>query len=120
MGQRIGFRQALKYPPFSRVIQLKISGKDSGETRKHADMLGDRCRSLKAGNPAGYQSIDIMGPIEASLTRIARRYRRQLLLKGSNTRRLHHFINQLMSEQPALFSNRQVKVAIDVDPFFMM
>ena len=117
--QEIGFRQALKYPPFSRVIQLKISGKDSGETRKHADMLGDRCRSLKAGNPAGYQSIDIMGPIEASLTRIARRYRRQLLLKGSNTRMLHQFINQLMSEQPALFSNRQVKVAIDVDPFFM-
>ena len=90
------------------------------ETRKHADTLGDQCRSLKAGRTAGYQSIDIMGPIEASLARIAGRYRRQLLLKGSNTRMLHQFINQLMSEAPALFSNRQVKVTIDVDPFFMM
>jgi primosomal protein N' (replication factor Y) len=118
--QEIDYRNALKYPPFARVIQLKISGRDSGETRKHAEMLGDRCRSLKAGHSAAYQSIDILGPIEASLTRIARRYRRQLLLKGSNTRMLHQFINQLMSEYPALFNSRQVKVAIDVDPFFMM
>jgi primosomal protein N' (replication factor Y) len=117
--QEIGYRKALKYPPFARIIQLKISGKDSVETRTHADTLGDRCRSLKAGNTADYQSIDIMGPIEASLTRIAGRYRRQLLLKGSNTRMLHQFINQLMSEAAALFNNRQVKVAIDVDPFFM-
>ena len=118
--QEIGFRKALKYPPFARVIQLKISGKDAVETRKHADILGDRCRSIKAGDSAGYRSIDIMGPIEASLTRIAGRYRRQLLLKGSNTRRLHQFINQLMTEAPALFNNHKVKVAIDVDPFFMM
>jgi primosomal protein N' (replication factor Y) len=119
-NQEIGFRNALKYPPFARVIQLKISGKDSRETRKHADLLGDRCRTLKVNDSAGYQSVDIMGPIEASLTRIARRYRRQILLKGSNTRMLHHFINQLMSEHPVLFNNRQVKVAVDVDPFFMM
>jgi len=61
-----------------------------------------------------------MGPIEASLTRIAQRYRRQILLKGSDTKMLHHFINQLMSAHPVLFNNRQVKVAVDVDPFFMM
>ena len=118
--QEIGFRNALKYPPFARVIQLKISGKDSRETRKHADILGDRCRSLKMNDSAAYQSVDIMGPIEASLTRIAQRYRRQILLKGSDTKMLHHFINQLMSAHPVLFNNRQVKVAVDVDPFFMM
>jgi primosomal protein N' (replication factor Y) len=119
-NQEIDFRNALKYPPFSRVIQLKISGKDSRQTRKHADLLGERCRSLKASDSASYQSVDLLGPIESSLTRIARRYRRQILLKGSNTRMLHQFINQIMTEQPSLFNHRQVKVAIDVDPFFMM
>ncbi len=119
-NQEIEFRKALNYPPFSRVIQLKISGKDSRQTRNQADLLGERCRSLKADDPAAYQSIDLLGPIESSLTRIARRYRRQILLKGSNTRKLHQFVNQLMTEHPALFNHRQVKVAIDVDPFFMM
>jgi len=119
-NQEIEFRNALKYPPFARVIQLKISGRDSRETRKHADLLGDQCRSLKVKDSSGYHSVDIMGPIEASLTRIAGRYRRQILLKGSNTKMLHQFINQLMSDHPVLFNNRQVKVAVDVDPFFMM
>jgi primosomal protein N' (replication factor Y) len=119
-NQEIGFRKALKYPPFSRIIQLKISGKDPRETKKHASLLGDLCQSLKASENARYQGVDIMGPIEASLTRIARRYRWQILLKGSNTRMLHQFVNQLMSDRPTVFSRHQVLVAIDVDPFFMM
>ena len=119
-NQEIGFRNALKYPPFSRVIQLKISGKDLRETKKHAHTLGDLCQSLKVSENARYQSIDIMGPIEASLTRIARRYRWQILLKGSKARKLHQFINQLLSDHPAGLSRHQVQVAIDVDPFFMM
>jgi len=118
--QEIGFRNALKYPPFSRIIQLKISGKDSQKTKDHAHMLGDICQSLKAGDRNYYQSVEIMGPIEASLTRIAQRYRWQILLKGSNTRRLHQFINQLMSNHPVVFSRHRVQVAIDVDPVFMM
>ena len=118
--QEIGFRNALKYPPFSRIIQLKISGKDSQKTIDHAHMLGDICQSLKAGDRNYYQSVEIMGPIEASLTRIAQRYRWQILLKGSNTRRLHQFINQLMSNHPVVFNRHRVQVAIDVDPVFMM
>jgi primosomal protein N' (replication factor Y) len=116
----IGFRDALKYPPFSRVIQFKISGKDPQATKNHAHMLGDLCRALKTSNTTQYQSVEIMGPIEAALTRIAQRYRWQILLKATNTRMLHHFINQMMSKHTAGFNRPQVQVAIDVDPFFMM
>ena len=75
---------------------------------------------MKAGQRPLYQSVDILGPIEASLTRIAGRYRWQILLKGTNTRMLHQFIDQLMSDRTTIFSHHQVQVAIDVDPFFMM
>jgi primosomal protein N' (replication factor Y) len=118
--QEIGFRNALKYPPFSRLVQFKISGKNSPETKNHAYILGDLCQSLKASHSPLYQSVDILGPIEASLTRIARRYRWQILLKGINTRMLHQFIDQLMSDHATVFNRHQVQVAIDVDPFFMM
>ncbi|CAB1056269.1 Helicase PriA essential for oriC/DnaA-independent DNA replication [Olavius sp. associated proteobacterium Delta 1] len=118
--QEIGFRQALAYPPFSRMIQLKISGKDPHETEKHANLLGDHCRKLKTIHAAHYRSLEIMGPIEASLTRIAGRYRWQILLKGSNTGALHQFINQLRSESHPEFNHRRIQVAIDVDPVFLM
>ncbi len=118
--QEIGFRKALKYPPYSRMIQLKISGKDPQVTENHARLLGDRCRVLKANKATDFRSIEIMGPIEASLTRIAGRYRWQVLLKGQNSRGLHQFVNQLLSENPSVFTRQAVMVAIDVDPLFMM
>jgi len=118
--QEISFRQALAYPPFTRMIQLKISGKDPHETEKHANLIGDHCHNLKINHSAHYQSLKIMGPIEASLTRIAGRYRWQILLKDSNAGALHQFINQLRSECHSDFSHRRIQVAIDVDPVFLM
>jgi primosomal protein N' (replication factor Y) len=118
--QELSFRQALGYPPFSRMIQLKISGKDPHETEKHAQLLGDHCRALKTAHNTHYRSVEIMGPIEASLTRIAGRYRWQILLKGSDAGALHQFINQLTAQSPAVFTHRRIQVAIDVDPVFLM
>ena len=118
--QEIEFRKALNYPPYSRMVQLKISGPDPAEAEKHARLLGELCRGLKSGEPAFYQNVEIMGPIEASLTRIAGRYRWQILLKGLKIKPLHHFVDQLLSRNPAFFNRRPVQVAIDVDPLFMM
>ncbi len=118
--QEIGFRKALNYPPFSRMIQLKIAGKDPQDTEKQARLLGGCCRDLQASNAGHFQSLEIMGPIEASLTRIAGRYRWQILLKAVNAKALHHFIKQLMSQYPAIFNHRAVQVAVDVDPVFLM
>jgi len=118
--QEIGFRKALNYPPYSRMIQLKISGKDPQVTETHARLLGDRCQVLKTNHADDYGSVEIMGPIEASLTRIAGRYRWQVLLKGLNSRDLHQLVNQLLSENPSVFTRQAVMVAIDVDPLFMM
>jgi primosomal protein N' (replication factor Y) len=61
-----------------------------------------------------------MGPIEASLPRIAEHYRWQLLLKSENTRALHEFMGTLLTEHPTHLSNRSVKTVIDVDPYFIM
>jgi primosomal protein N' (replication factor Y) len=118
--QEINFRKALNYPPYSRMIQLKISGKDPQETENHARLLGDLCRGLKTHLSDDYQGVEIMGPIEASLTRVAGRYRWQVLLKGLTATALHQFINQLMSENPTIFARHPVQVTIDVDPYSMM
>jgi primosomal protein N' (replication factor Y) len=118
--QEINFRKALNYPPFSRMIQLKISGKDSALTRKHAQQLGDRCRTLKASNSSVFGTVEIMGPIESSLTKVARRYRWQILLKGTHARALHQFASELLAENPTVFHHSRVRVVIDVDPVSLM
>jgi len=118
--QEVSFRKALSYPPFSRMIQLKISGKDKLKTQEQAKRLGDLCYALKIKNPSLYSSVELMGPIAASLTKIAERYRWQILLKGMRVKALHQFVSQLLFENPTVFNSRTVRVVIDVDPMFLM
>jgi len=118
--QEISFRKSLNYPPFSRMVQLKISGKDPEKTRQHAQGIGDLCQKLKNNNHSFLKSLEILGPIEASLPKIAKRYRWQILLKCPNIKQLHEFLHQIWFENKANISSRDVNVVLDVDPFFMM
>jgi len=116
----IGFRKSLNYPPFSRVAQIKISGKNKEKTRQHAETVGDLCHTLKQKNRSLSKTLEILGPIEAPLFKIAKKYRWQILLKGLEVRALHRFLNNLWLENRAIINRRDVKVVLDVDPIFMM
>lgn len=116
----IGFRKALNYPPFSRMIQLKISGKDEKKTGRHAQNMGDLCHALRKSNQSFLNSVDILGPVKSPLSKIAKRYRWQLLLKGPSVSSLHQFVYHLLHKNASIFNKRDVKVVIDVDPYALM
>ncbi|MFH2219807.1 MAG: primosomal protein N' [Pseudomonadota bacterium] len=118
--EEIAFRKVLGYPPFSRMIQLKISGKDKETTRHHAQKIGGLCHALKADRRHDFTTVEILGPIEASLPRIAKHFRWQILFKGFSVGALHRFVHRLFIENTGMLNNRHVKVALDVDPYFMM
>jgi primosomal protein N' (replication factor Y) len=117
--QEIEFRKALGYPPFSRMIQIRISGPDKPRTRDYANTLGDYCRRLQQSGPE-YGALALLGPIEAPLTRIANQYRWQLLIKGEKVHLLHAFVKALLFGSRGPASSREINVSIDVDPLFLM
>ena len=119
-ANEIGFRRALDYPPFSRLMLLKISGKSKDRTGGWAKLVGNSLNQLKAQFSPDFDNVQILGPIESSLARVAGRFRWQIMLKCVSAVILHRYFGQLMAEHPQLFNNRQVRVAVDVDPFFMM
>ena len=117
--QEIRFREKLKYPPFSRLIQIKLSGKDGEKTRMHALKLGDICRSLKQTQPS-LRPVEILGPIESYLPKIARYYRWQILLKSTQTASLRGMVRELISTCRKDIHHPQVSVVFDVDPVSML
>jgi len=115
----ITFRKALNYPPFTRMIQLRISGKRADQTEHHARTLGDRIRSVLRREPFRDRSIQVLGPIESPLAKLANRYRWQILLKGSRHQELHALAMTVLFDN-AFRQSRNVKIVADVDPVFMM
>ena len=119
-GREIKFRQALGYPPFTRFIQLKISGKSKARVRRQAQDLGAACRRLIAGAPGQARSVEVMGPIESPMARIAGRYRWQILLKSGSTAALHELARRLQVECAPVFSRRDGRIVVDLDPHSML
>jgi primosomal protein N' (replication factor Y) (superfamily II helicase) len=118
--QEITFRKNLNYPPFSRMIQIILSGRDKTEVHQHAQTLGAACKTLFRNHKKFRETIVMMGPLEAPYAKIASRYRWQILFKGSQTGLLHRYVRELMALNPSLMSSRHVKTIVDVDPVFMM
>ncbi len=103
-------RAALNYPPYGRLILLRLSSTDATEVQNTAQML-----ATQLNNPAksGYE---ILGPAPASILRVANRYRWQMLLKFAPDQlpQLPDW-NYVRSLCPA-----SVSLIIDVDPLHLM
>ena len=117
-----------QYPPYGKLILLKLSGLDATATEQAAERISDHLqaeftRPQSAGTQfAGIQSTrpqsdnasqlpcQIMGPVPAPIFRVARRYRWHILLKLS-----------LESPMPDLqplrrYCSQGISLTIDVEP----
>jgi primosomal protein N' (replication factor Y) (superfamily II helicase) len=107
--EEISFRKALYYPPFGRIINLRISATNKDSLLEQIKLLEKLAKklNLKQGN-----AIEIIGPAESPLAKIKGRWRWQMLLKSKNTSALH----QLASDINHNMGKSSVKITIDVDP----
>lgn len=118
--REIAFRQSLGYPPFTRFVQFRISGKIPERVRRQARTLGEVCRQILSSRREYGEAVEVLGPIESPMTRVAGRYRWQILVKSRSAGVLHRLVRDLRDEQAQLFAGRDVRIAVDVDPLFLM
>ena len=118
--KEIGSRKALDYPPFSRMVQIKISSRDRSKGKGQAEKMGHLAREIIQANAGFRKTVRMFGPLESPLPRIAARYRWQMLFKGLHLSPLRGFIQRLLHDSQADRPRRDVTIAVDVDPFFMM
>ena len=102
-------REELNYPPYGSLILLKLSSIEPTEVQTAAETLADVCLDLLSDR------CTILGPAPASIMRVARRYRWQILLKFATEDRQHiPDLNILHQHIPP-----SVSLTIDVDPLNM-
>jgi len=113
----IEFRRALSYPPFSRLIHLRLEGPRAEEVEARAKMLGEWLREKLRRDPKSQGSLEILGPAPAPIGKLRDRYRWQILLKGKKTKALREFAAEAQTFLPAA---RHTRLHIDVDPYNML
>ncbi len=101
-------RQALNYPPYGRLILLRLSSLDPIQVQNAAQIIATALSTE--------EGFEILGPAPASILRVANRYRWQILIK---------FAPDALPQLPDWSEVRSlcpssVSLTIDVDPLNIM
>lgn len=110
-------RKALLYPPYGRLISLKIQSPDRMTARNLASTVSQRALSLKS-HFSQYESLEVLGPAEAPIAKLKNQYRYHLLLKGQGSQALQSFIKQLMGDEKWIPSRS--RIIVDIDPLHLI
>jgi len=113
------FRKALLYPPFSRMIQLKISGTNFAKAKAYAANIAEILKALLENEKNHKNMIQILGPIEAPIQKISSRFRWQILVKSPSSVLVNHLVKSLLTH-PQATPKSGVQLIVDVDPYFLM
>jgi primosomal protein N' (replication factor Y) len=99
-------RQALHYPPFSRMVRFRFSSDQERELKKAVEKIADVVRHQ-------YQEERWLGPSEALLFRANRQYRYDLYFKAPRAEDLFRASQSVKK----LAQEAQVDLVVDVDPY---
>ena len=115
--KELEFRRALGYPPFGKLINLRLDGPTLETVEAKAQALANTIRAVQTHGRNDRERLEILGPAPAPIERLRNRYRWQILLKGSQIGPLISLANVARETFAGM---RQVRLHIDVDPYNML
>jgi primosomal protein N' (replication factor Y) len=109
--REIKFRKAMRYPPLVSMINTVVRGRTF---TRAIDDAADVVERLREADAAG--DLRVLGPAPAPLGKLRGEYRAQLLVKGTNRRRMREALLAAIAAKPEL----QRRVTVDVDPISVL
>ena len=113
-------RKQLGYPPFSHLACLRIFGNSKSKTADAAQRLNLGIRGILAKWPKRGKEIQVLGPVEAPISKLKGKHRWQILLKSGSSSLLHHLLNKIESIAKRDLQSSGVRLILDVDPYQML
>ncbi len=114
----LAHRRELGYPPYSRMVLVRVDAVDAELALLWAGRLGQVASAANAGSPASAARVEVLGPAPAPLARLKNRHRFRLMLRSSDRAALRVAtlaVVRAFGEVP-----REVRAQVDVDPVQML
>jgi primosomal protein N' (replication factor Y) len=113
-------RAQLGYPPFSYLAGLRLQGNVKRKTEEFTREVGRGMVRILEGWPNRGKDIQLLGPVEAPLSKLKGKYRWQILVKSKGAALLHHYLGEVRQMASAILRSKGVAMVIDVDPYHML
>ena len=113
-------RKQLGYPPFSHLACLRLLGNAKRKTADAAQRLSLEIRGILGGWPKRGKEIQVLGPVEAPISKIKGKFRWQILLKSESSSLLHHLLGRIDKSAKKDLKSTGVHLILDIDPYQML
>ncbi len=119
--KELSLRKEYSYPPYSKIIALRLIDKDFDKLQERAFFLKKIITKTIAIN-SEFKKISVLGPSPCPISKLNNYYRFQIIIKSplvpreKNISYMHNLVNIIKNEHELnkLFAAR--KIVIDVDP----
>jgi primosomal protein N' (replication factor Y) len=108
LEQELERRRALRYPPFSHLIEIGLAGEDEARVESSAEIVRDLVADRIAADD------ELLGP--APLFRLRGKHRRRLLLKSERRHETVTAVRDAVATAVRDRALRELAIAVDVDP----
>ncbi len=111
-NEEIEMREALDYPPFSKVIRVVLSASNPFRAEKSALEIAMRLKGF-IDNQGLAERLIVLGPSPCVLEKIRNEYRFNLLVKNKLDERGHSFVLNFLR---GIILPKDIKMVADIDP----
>jgi len=110
--RELRFRKAMRYPPLVSLVNTVVRARTFTAAM---DDAADVVEKVRSGTGDG-GDVRVLGPAPAPLGRLRGEYRAQLLVKGTNRKRIRDALRAAIRSRPEL----QRRVIVDIDPLSVL
>jgi primosomal protein N' (replication factor Y) len=118
--KEIELREQLGYPPFSYLACLRLQGNHKQKTEDMARRMAERMIQVTGSWPKRGKDLQVLGPVEAPLSKLKGKYRWQIFIRSKGPNLLHVFLKKVNEGLRKLLKGSGVSLTIDIDPYQML
>ncbi len=112
--QEIAIREKRNYPPFCRLLNIIISSENENRAVERSAELSTFLEDYSD------KYLEKLGEAPAPLSKIRKKFRRQIILKFKSTRNREYIIQLIEKKFIKANNYESVEIRIDVDPYKML
>ena len=105
LSKELQLRRINNLPPFQRFISIIITGKNEKIIEQESNKFKNFAQT--------YIKDKILGPVNAPIFRLKRKYRVRLLIRGRKSMKLQNSLSEVISKYKFPYG---IKLTVDVDP----
>jgi primosomal protein N' (replication factor Y) len=118
--KEIELREQLGYPPFSHLACLRLQGNHKQKTEHVAGDMVERMIQVAGSWPKRGKELQVLGPVEAPLSKLKGKYRWQIFIRSKGPSVLHVFLKKVGDPLKRMLRGSGVSLTVDIDPYQML